>query len=169
MKSAYDFYITPEEYEIAAKHGISRELLNRRIRNSGWDKEDAMTKPSIHNATGWKNVKEIALKNGISRATYAARIKRNWRIIDAITIPPIDKYQALELAEKVNSKCQKKVLNDEQMKIASLNGICYRLARDRIKRQKWSVEEAITTPVLTREECARRAKESSYWTKMRIY
>ncbi|AQY42360.1 hypothetical protein P4V72_05815 [Bacillus thuringiensis] len=169
MKSPYDYYVTPEEYEVAAEYGISRELLDRRIRNCGWDKEAAMIKPSRYNATGWKNVKEIALKNGISRSTYTARIKRNWRVIDAITTPPIDKYQALELAEKVNSKCQNKVLNDEQMKIASLNGICYRLARDRIKRQKWSVEEAITTPVLTREECAKRAKESSPWLKMRIY
>lgn len=168
MKSPYEYYVTPEEYEVAAKNGISRKLLDRRIRNLGWDKEDAMTKPSIHNATGWKNVKEIALKNGISHATYTARIKRNWRIIDAITTPPIDKYQALELAEKVNSKCQNKVLNDEQMKIASLHGICYRLARDRIKRQKWSVEDAITTPVLTREECGKIGKEASYWSKIRI-
>lgn len=168
MKSPYDYYVTPEEYEIADERGISRELLDRRIRNLGWDKEAAMTKPSRYNATGWKNVKEIALKNGISRATYAARIKRKWRVIDAITKPPIDKYEALKLAEKANSKLQNKTLTDYQTKIAASNGISYSTARDRIKCLKWSVEDAITTPVLTPSECAKRAKESSCWSKMRI-
>ncbi|MEB9770344.1 hypothetical protein P4K44_33135, partial [Bacillus cereus] len=114
MRNPYDYYITPEEYEAAAKNGISNELLTRRIRNLGWDKEIAMTKPSRYNANRWKNIKEIALKNGISHSTYTARIKKGWRLIDAISKPPIDKYQALKLAEQANSKCKNKVLTDGQ-------------------------------------------------------
>lgn len=57
-------------------------------------------------------------------------------------------------------------MSDEQAKIASLNGVSYRLARERIKRLKWPVEEAITTPVLTKEECGKRGKEASYWGKL---
>ncbi|UUW40227.1 hypothetical protein phageB13_41 [Bacillus phage B13] len=168
MRNPYDYYITPEEYEAAAKNGISYELLTRRIRNFGWDKDIAMTKPSRYNATKWINIKEIALKNGISRATYTARIKKGWRLIDAISKPPIDKYQALKLAEQVNSKCQNKVLTDEQAEQAALNGISYSTARDRVRRLNWTVEEAITTPVLTPSECAKRAKEASPWSKIVI-
>ncbi|AGE76910.1 hypothetical protein U0X57_05630 [Bacillus thuringiensis] len=168
MRNPYDYYITPEEYEAAAKNGISNELLTRRIRNLGWDKEIAMTKPSRYNANRWKNIKEIALKNGISHSTYTARIKKGWRLIDAISKPPIDKYQALKLAEQVNSKCKNKVLTDGQAEQAELNGISYNTARDRVKRLKWTVEEAITTPVLTRSECGKKAKEASPWSKLVI-
>ncbi|MRB96461.1 hypothetical protein GH842_30980 [Bacillus thuringiensis] len=168
MRNPYDYYITPEEYEAAAKNGISNELLTCRIRNLGWDKEIAMTKPSRYNANRWKNIKEIALKNGISHSTYTARIKKGWRLIDAISKPPIDKYQALKLAEQANSKCKNKVLTDGQAEQAELKGISYSTARDRVKRLKWTVEEAITTPVLTRSECGKKAKEASPWSKLVI-
>ncbi|MEN3134544.1 hypothetical protein [Bacillus cereus] len=167
MKSPYDYYITPDEYERAERNGINRGVLNERIRNFGWDKDTAMTKPvRTRNATGWCKVREIALKNGISHKTYYARIKKGWKLIDAISKPPINKYQALELAEKANYWSGNKVLSDEQAEIASLNGVSYRVARERIRRLKWSVEEAITTPVLTRSECAKRGKEASYWNRL---
>ena len=34
MKSPYDFYITPEEYDIAEKNGICRDTLEYRIRKA---------------------------------------------------------------------------------------------------------------------------------------
>ncbi|MDO6634108.1 hypothetical protein [Bacillus thuringiensis] len=167
MKSPYDYYITPDEYERAERNGINRRVLNERIRNLGWDKDIAMTKPVRRsNATGWCKVREIALKNGISRKTYYARMKKGWKLIDAISKPPINKYQALKLAEKANYWSENKVLSDEQAEIASLNGVSYRVARERIRRLKWSVEEAIATPVLTRSECAKRGKEASYWNRL---
>ncbi|MEB9294891.1 hypothetical protein P4J18_12270 [Bacillus cereus] len=166
MKSPYDFYITPDEYEEAEKNGISRDLLTCRVRKFGWDKEIAMTKPSRYNANRWKNIKEIALKNGISHSTYTARIKKGWRLIDAISKPPFDRYQSLKLATQVNPKNQNKILTDQQAKIASLNGISYRTAKARIKRSKWSIEEAITTPILTPQERGKRGKEASYWSEL---
>ncbi|PEA85895.1 hypothetical protein [Bacillus thuringiensis] len=167
MKSPYDYYITPDEYERAERNGINRRVLNERIRNLGWDKDTAMTKQVRRsNATGWCKVRGIALENGISRQTYYARMKKCWKLIDAISKPPINKYQALNLAEKTNYWSGNKVLSDEQAEIASLNGVSYRLARERIRRLKWSVEEAITTPVLTRSECAKRGKEASYWNRL---
>ncbi|MEB9249509.1 hypothetical protein P4H97_26700 [Bacillus cereus] len=166
MKSPYDFYITPDEYEEAEKNGISRDLLTCRVRKFGWGKEIAMTKPSRYNANRWKNIKEIALKNGISHSTYVKRIKGKWRLIDAISKPPFDRYQSLKLATQVNPKNQNKILTDQQAKIASLNGISYRTAKARIKRSKWSIEEAITTPILTPQERGKRGKEASYWSEL---
>lgn len=46
MKNIYDFYITPEEYEIAVKNGIGKVALENRIRKHGWDKERALTQPT---------------------------------------------------------------------------------------------------------------------------
>ncbi|ASB66395.1 hypothetical protein S101413_02950 [Bacillus velezensis] len=45
MFNPSDWYITPEEYERAAKNGISRSLLGKRIRGAGWDKERALATP----------------------------------------------------------------------------------------------------------------------------
>lgn len=33
----YDFYITPEEYEIAEENRITKSTLERRIRLYGWN------------------------------------------------------------------------------------------------------------------------------------
>ena len=41
----YDYYITPEEYETAERNGISRVLLDKRVRDLLWDKETAINKP----------------------------------------------------------------------------------------------------------------------------
>lgn len=42
MRNPYEYYITPEEYEMAAENGISRSTLNRRVRDLGWEKEIAI-------------------------------------------------------------------------------------------------------------------------------
>lgn len=90
MKS-YDWYITPEEYEIAAQNGIKRDTLEHRIRYHGWDKEKAITEP----VRGSKQNKwiEIANKNGICRETFNSRIYNcNWSLEEAATIPVKKKY-----------------------------------------------------------------------------
>lgn len=39
-------YITPEEYKIAERNGISNKTLEDRIRRQNWDRERALTKPT---------------------------------------------------------------------------------------------------------------------------
>ena len=46
MINPYDFYITPEEYKIAAQNGINRKTLEDRIRKLGWNKERAINTPT---------------------------------------------------------------------------------------------------------------------------
>ena len=43
MRNPYDYYITPEEYEIAERNGVCASTLNRRIRDLGWEKDIAIT------------------------------------------------------------------------------------------------------------------------------
>lgn len=74
----------------------------------------------------------------------------------------------MKRASKVNSCFENKALSDEQMEIAALNGISYTVARDRIRRLGWSMEEAITIPIMTRSECGKKGKDASFWSKMVI-
>ena len=117
---------------------------------------------------GWNKVKEIALQNGIPRHAYCDRIKRGWSLIDAISQPPLSRSECIKRASEVNSCFKNKILSDEQAEIVALNGISYTVARDRIRLSGWSVEEAITIPVMTRSECGKKGKGASFWSKMVI-
>lgn len=169
MRNPYDYYITPKEYEIAAENGISRSTLNRRIRDLGWGKESAITTPvPMRDKYGWNKVKEIALQNGIARHAYCYRIKRGWTRIDAISQPPLNRSECMKRASELNSCFKNKALSEEQMEIATLNGISYTVARDRIRRLGWAMEEAITIPIMTRSECGKKGKGASFWSKIVI-
>ena len=117
---------------------------------------------------GWNKVKEIALQNRIPRHAYCDRIKRGWSLIDAISQPPLSRSECIKRASEVNSCFKNKILSDEQAEIGALNGISYTVARDRIRLSGWSVEEAITIPVMTRSECGKKGKGASFWSKMVI-
>ncbi|AID50209.1 hypothetical protein P4U03_30080 [Bacillus mycoides] len=160
MKSSYEYYVTPEDYEVAAKHGVSRKLLEHRIRNLGWDKDFAMTE-SPRKASEWSKVKEIALKNNIGRTTFKGRRKRGWSLIDSITKPPLSREETLKRANECN-----RVLTDEQIQKAKENGLRYSTVYDRIKKLKWNIEEALTTPALSTKERMRRLKENSCWIRL---
>ena len=56
MNSPYDFYITPEEYDIAESNGICRDTLEYRIRKARflWEREVALTKPPRKASEEWK-------------------------------------------------------------------------------------------------------------------
>ena len=169
MRNPYDYYITPEEYEIAERNGVCASTLNRRIRDLGWEKDIAITTPvPMRDKYGWNKVKEIALQNGIPRHAYCDRIKRGWSLIDAISQPPLSRSECIKRASEVNSCFKNKILSDEQAEIGALNGISYTVARDRIRLSGWSVEEAITIPVMTRSECGKKGKGASFWSKMVI-
>lgn len=67
-----DYYITPEEYEVAEKNGISRQTLEHRVRGALWEKDVAITKkPKYNNRKKWA---VIAVENGISYQTFLSRV-----------------------------------------------------------------------------------------------
>lgn len=80
-------YITPEEYEAAAAHGISARTLNLRIRTYGWPKDRALTEP-VQQRTDWSEWHAVAEVNGISLITFRTRIYRGWTPERAATEPP---------------------------------------------------------------------------------
>lgn len=140
MRNPYDYYITPEEYEVAEKNGIRRKSLEYRIRRGCWDKEKAITIPTQKEPSEWTEIKNISLKNGISRQTFSARRKRGWSLVDAITIPPLTQDEIIARA-KENNPQKAPTFTEEQVKRAEENGISYKTLYDRVKRYKWDLEE----------------------------
>lgn len=167
MKSIYDFYITPEEYAIAENNGIGRKSLEYRIRYGYWDKEKAITMPTQKEPSEWLKVRKVCLKNGISRQTFSARRKRGWSLVEAITTTPLTKEETIARAKKNNPQ-KAPTFTKEQVKRAEKNGISYSTLYDRVKRHKWDLEVAITTPILSPSECGRIGRERSYWSKIVI-
>ena len=144
----YDFYITPEEYNIAAKHGISKCTLERRVRLLGWKKERALTEPPQKhiNRDIWMNV---ALENGINKKTFLGRVNRHgWSEEKAATTPV------------VKTAIRNRKYSDELYKILEVNGISRALFYDRT-RKGWTLERASTEKKFTQEDKTKLLLESN--------
>ena len=127
----YGPVITDEDYEKAAKNGISKSNVYQRVNEYGWELERAITVP-IRKRKGGINAGVITLaeRNGISKPTLFKRIKNGMDPYEAATKPK--GYAAhLELARK--------------------NGIKDVTFYQRVKRGI-DPYEAATKPVMSRKE-----------------
>lgn len=79
-----NYYVTPEEYKIAESNGISRDLVNKRIRNYAWDKKKAITLPPSPTSK-YGSIKDRLKENGIAESTFYKRIAYGWSIERACT------------------------------------------------------------------------------------
>lgn len=85
-------YITPEEYAIAERNGISRKRLEARIRVDGWEKERAIY-TKIRKPKTSKKIRDLAKENGITYQTLMTRINQlGWNQYDAATVPVAKKH-----------------------------------------------------------------------------
>lgn len=141
---------TDEEYEIAAKNGISKEVVYQRIHYRGKTVEQAITEP-LQNGLFLKKYQkylEIAERNGISYRTFHARMTkktvRKWTPEEAATVPP--KRTGRVRKTKANS------LTEEDYKTAEKNGISRKNVNQRVDLYDWSIERAITDPVKKRNK-----------------
>lgn len=152
MEDKRYYYITPDDYERAEKNGISRKLLNRRVRGSGWDIEKAITKKpgpggrNCPNSGKWEKWKDRAV---VSHAVFLDRLHLKWSEEAAATT------QLVEPKDKSRLRGKRK-FTDEQLAIAASNGVSYQLLCQRLrsKKRKWTIEKAMTTPPMTRQQIA---------------
>lgn len=150
MYHSKNYYITPEEYEIAQSNGISERTLNTRVRQLGWDKERAITTP-VQQKKDRSKWKAIAESNGISIKTFLSRVNSHgWDEKKAATQP-------MSNGSKRNRKYSKEI--DE---VLIKNGISKNTFYTRIKRG-WTIERASTEKVYTEEEKLRKM-----WNSKRI-
>lgn len=86
---------------------------------------------------------EIAEKNGISRQNVDQRLVAGWDIRKAITEPILGCFK----------RKYKKYVD-----LAEENGIKYPTFYNRVHVYKWSLEEAATTPIMTREDAWEKSR-----------
>lgn len=152
----YEWYVTPQEYEIAEQNGISAKNLNNRIRQFGWHKERAMTEPyrQRRDLSEWG---KIAESNGIQYRTMQTRIARGWSIEDAATKPLFDMKTQMKQLKQNNRKYP-----DVESKLKEI-GITYAAFTNRM-RSGWTLEDAMKTVKMSNQESALVGKERSGWT-----
>ncbi len=75
-------YITPQNYETAAKNGINKDTVRMRVTRNNWSVEDAITTPSERYNIP-KSLLEEAISLGLNRQLVINRIKVGWNVEDA--------------------------------------------------------------------------------------
>lgn len=146
------FYITPEEYAAAAANGIRPRMLERRVREQGWDKETAMTTPP-RKQTDRSRWRAVADQNGISYTTFMSRVNRGWSEERAAKTPLESEEERREHAVRAFESVRK--IPRFYIDLAARNGISHATLHLRIQRG-WGLDRAATEPVLSKQECGRR-------------
>ncbi|GIM47011.1 hypothetical protein DNHGIG_25600 [Collibacillus ludicampi] len=150
----YDFYITPDEYEQAAKNGIRPALLEVRIRSLGWPKSKAINTPPHKKKRLSSNWIKLAEQNGICYSTFKHRVNQlGWDPERAATQPLQDRRAQAKYAYERSRKYPAQYLE-----LARQNGINERTFHRRIK-SGWDIEKAATRPPMTGRECGLLTKE----------
>ena len=151
----YDYYITPEEYEIAERNGIAKYTLEYRVRLYGWDKERAMTEPPLQMQTIPNDIKERAAANGISYNTLRCRIRYyGWDYERACTEPLQDRKKQVQKVQKARRRYPQDILD-----LAEENNVKYATFQMRVNKLGWDMYKAATTPIMTHREMGLRLKE----------
>lgn len=149
----YVWYITPEQYEKAAKNGIDEKTLNGRVRRHGWDIDRAMTQPKQKRA--YQIPEELvkkAAENGIQRKTLYSRIRRYGMDPETATTRPV-----MSREEKINNIRKH---DPELVALAIKTGMSYDTFRKRVAKGMDPVKAA-TIPPMTRSEAGRIKKKRS--------
>lgn len=151
-----EFYITPEEYETAEKNGISSWTLEVRVRDLLWDKGRAITELPQYKDYSNSKMADIAESNGIKRGTFFARVRRGMSPEKAATKKMVDRKKwSNDMRKRRRYKYPK-----HYYKTAKKHGVPTRVMDYRLQSGNFTLEQALTMPVMTGEQCARRAHQS---------
>lgn len=155
------FYISPDDYAEGEKNGISAEMVYQRV-YTGWSIQRAITQPlGKRNAHGWCEWKATAERIGIPYRTYLYRVTNGWSQEKAASTPPMTRSEAIKLM----ADSKEYFFTPEQFAEMKRNGITPRKAWQRVKKLGWSMEEAISTPIISREESLKRAQANNSFRK----
>jgi len=153
---SYEYYITPTQYDIGLANGIPKSILSQRVRSSGWDIKRAYTEPIVHYMKD--NINDETLKilksNGISKETFMKRILvLGWNKERALNTIPMNKQQAMKKARE----SQRKISLADYAKAAEI-GVRESTVRSRINNSRWSLEKAVTTPLMTNSQSGKSSR-----------
>ncbi|MNB95459.1 hypothetical protein D3C75_426330 [compost metagenome] len=151
---SYEFYIAPEEYEMAKERGIEPTLLEKRVRTLAWTKEKATTTPPQPRNKVQQQWVVLAEQNGICYSTFINRVNQlGWEQEQAATTPLADRHAQARNARGQRVKYPVKILEQ-----AARQGISYSTFRSRVIRG-WTMEEAASKPVMSASEIGHQTVE----------
>lgn len=160
-----DYYITPEEYEIAEQNGIHINTLNRGVRDLLWDKQRAITEKPANLSKGLSEYKKKAKNNGIEAHLFYTRVTRGWAPEEASSIPKIDNHDKARLKEMTNKSLSKTKKYPEWVyESMKENNIKQTTFANRLRRG-WTLKKACTTSV---QEKGKYDRSDHYWKKLSI-
>jgi len=142
-------YLTPEDFKIAKKNGISNQRAYERFYYQNWNKERAITTP-VRKSRG-RSEKEWAgkaKKNGISRNTYYKRREYGWSKEKASSKPIMT---TKESTKKARQSKPRKYPDWVYQKIKE-NGINMSTFKSRINKYYWPLKKACTIPPIKSNE-----------------
>ena len=148
-RDVWGTYVTPDEWEAAARIGISQNTLLHRLR-SGWKAKRAISEPLNHKNSrcpGYQKFKQIALGNDISVPTFNYRVNHGWSLEESATTPVLSRQ---EISQR-GYAARKRKLPAELVKTALENGISRKTLWTRINYLFWDPVDASTVPVGSRQ------------------
>ena len=136
-------YITPKDFEIAAKNGIKKDTVIRRVVRNNWSIDEAISTPSQRYDLPRKLL-EKAEKLGLERQFVIDRMKHGWGIEKACTTPKIKTGRP-----KKGDNMEKKYwyITPDDFERAAKNGINKDTLRQRVRTLGWDIERAIKSPL----------------------
>lgn len=160
-----DYYITPEEYDIAEKNGIHVNTLNSRVRDLLWDKNSAITEKPKDLSKGLSEYKKKAKNNGMTEHLFYTRVRRGWTPEEACETPKNDNHDK-EWLNSIREKSLAKTKKYPEWVYESLkeNEIKQTTFANRLRRG-WTLKKACTTPALQK---GKHDRSDHYWKKLSI-
>lgn len=121
--------------------------LEVRIRQLGWSKEEAISRPPRQTERHCPKLKEVARRNGISDRLFRHRVTRlGWDPQRAATTPFTTREQRKQIC--VYAKSFQEKFPRELLATAKLNGIAPNTFYKRV-RSGWNIQRAATEPIWT--------------------
>ena len=136
------FHITPDDFEVAKRNGLTEKIVKERVYRLGWDIDSSINKPKrrMKEKTVFTSEdKYIIVKNGLTTRNVTERMYQGWTKEKAINTPKLDKTKNLKPRNKYK-------YTNQETEIAKKNGINKGTFYKRIAN-KWTVEEAFTIPI----------------------
>ncbi len=140
-------YVTPEDFETAKRNGIHEKLVKTRVYRDGWEINRAITQKVTSKVyEPWERWKDKAVVNKMTFYSRMNNSAKGWTEEEAALTPkgayPGGHRNAIKLTQ-------------EQMAIATSNGITRRMIRHRIVKSGMTLEEAITTPKMSKKDAGK--------------
>ena len=155
-----------------AKFGDGEESLPFVFANKRYPRSGGRKKELMHNGRK-TSFKELSRQYGISEQRLRERVRAGWTLDRALTTSSFDaRSQASKTRMKKVMKKKGKLIiidgiEDTFNAHARRKGLNVRTAKHRVNDSRWERTEALTTPVLSREEICEKSREARQMNKNR--